>query len=166
MKSRRKLVICGASPIARAILNAARSLDVQTVAATCPEDSAKMADADHLITGFDLSPETLTERDAIIVATQGKQDRAALRAALSSAAGYKGMVCSRKKLAKLKADLTQENVDLKQAFSVLHAPAGLDIGAIEPEEIGLAVLCEIIADWRRRQAANPGITPELTRMSI
>jgi len=35
------------------------------------------------------------------------------------------------------------------SFSDLHAPAGLHIGAIGPEEIAMAVMCEILAHHRQ-----------------
>jgi xanthine dehydrogenase accessory factor len=34
---------------------------------------------------------------------------------------------------------------LKEAFSKLHAPVGLDIGAETPEEIAISVAAEMIA---------------------
>ncbi|MBE9558468.1 MAG: XdhC family protein, partial [Proteobacteria bacterium] len=39
----------------------------------------------------------------------------------------------------------------------LKAPAGLDIGAIEPEEIALSIMSEIVA---RRRAAMRGVAEE------
>ncbi len=149
MKAARTLVICGASPIAQSILSVARAMDARIVVAALAEDHARMPGATSYIDGFDIAE--LQEQDAIIVATQGKRDRDALRATLGSGAGYKGMVCSRKKLARLKQDLLDENGALQPAFDMLHAPAGLNIGAIEPEEIGLSVVTEIVAHRRRDQ---------------
>lgn len=34
---------------------------------------------------------------------------------------------------------------------MLHSPAGLDIGAVTPEEIALSILAEIVAVRRRGQ---------------
>ncbi|MEH6475223.1 MAG: XdhC/CoxI family protein [Sneathiella sp.] len=152
MKAARTLVICGASPIAQSILAVASSLDADVVVAALLEDHDKMPGAALYLDGFDLGELDLQNQDAVIVATQGKRDRDALRSMMGSNAGYKGMVCSRKKLAKLKEALLVENGSLKPTFDELYAPAGLDIGAIEPEEIGLAVVSEIVA--HRRQAAS------------
>lgn len=153
MRAPRTLLICGASPIAQAILNVAGGLGSRVVVACLNDDRSKMAGADAYIDGFDLASLPLTPGDAAIVATQGKRDRDALRGILESGAGYKGMVCSRKKLSKLSTDLLAENASLSGAFGVLHAPAGLDIGAIEPEEIAVAVAAEIVAHRRRQSAA-------------
>ncbi|MEO1248457.1 MAG: XdhC family protein [Pseudomonadota bacterium] len=153
MRAPRTLLICGASPIAQAILNVASGLGARIVVACLPGDREKMKGADAYLDGFEVDSITLTEGDGAIIATQGKRDRDALRAVLQSGAGYKGMVCSRKKLAKLTTDLTAENASLAPSFKTLHAPAGLNIGAIEPEEIAVAVAAEIVA-FRRNQSVS------------
>jgi len=153
MTSPQKLVICGASPIAQAVLAAAKCLDVRIVVAALADDHEKMPGAAQYINGFDLNSLSLMPRDSVIVTTQGKRDRDALRSAIASDCGYKGMVCSRKKLTRLKDDILGEDTAFKPSFETLHAPAGLNIGAIGPEEIGLSVICEIIA-YHRAQEAN------------
>jgi len=153
MRAPRSLVICGASPIAQAILAVAAGLGLRSVVAAAAEDHEKMPGAQVYMDGFDFSGLQLTEKDAAIVATQGKRDRDALRAVLLGATGYKGMVCSRKKLAKLTEELVGEDGRFTARFETLHAPAGLDIGAIEPEEIALAVVAEIVAERRKTATA-------------
>ena len=86
-----------------------------------------------------------------MVATQGRRDREALKAALLSPAGYVGMVGSRAKIKKLLAQLADVPEALRRR---LHGPAGLDIGAIDPEEIALSILSEIVQDRRRPQRAT------------
>ncbi|MCR9215492.1 MAG: XdhC family protein [Proteobacteria bacterium] len=149
MKASRILLICGASPIAQAILSVAQCLDAHLIVAASKEDHEKMPGAALYLEGFDIEELNLGDQDAAIVATQGKRDRDALRSVVGSGAGYKGMVCSRRKLANLTAELLAENVALKSQFKDLYAPAGLNIGAIEPEEIGLSVITEIIAHRRQ-----------------
>ncbi|MEP4191833.1 MAG: XdhC family protein, partial [Sneathiella sp.] len=166
MKTARKLLICGASPIAQAILTIAKSMDVHTIVAAQLTDHDRMVGADDYLTDFDISGIELSSNDAVIVATQGKRDIDALNTALKSSAGYKGMVCSRKKLARLKEDLTATDTGLLCAFEELHAPAGLNIGAIEPEEIGLAVVCEIIAKWRSDHTAAGGLADYSTELVL
>ena len=158
MKAARILLICGASPIAQAILSVAQCLDAHLIVAASVEDHEKMPGAAAYLDGFDLDALTLDVQDAAIVATQGKRDRDALRAVIGSGAGYKGMVCSRRKLGILKEGLLAENRHLRAGFDALYAPAGLNIGAIEPEEIGLAVITEIIA--HRRQQSDRQKQPQ------
>ncbi|MGP1396291.1 MAG: XdhC family protein [Inquilinaceae bacterium] len=155
MAAARTLLICGASPIAQAIVRFAADLGYRVTVAALAEDHAKIPGASSYLDVFDVARFALTPADAAIVATQGKRDRDALRAVLLSDAGYKGMVCSRRKLAKLSGDLIAEDRDLEGALASLHAPAGLPIGAIEPEEIALAVVGEIVAHRRGTASARP-----------
>ena len=149
MQAPPRLLICGASPIAQAVLMMAKTLGHRIIVATLADDHEKMVGATAYIDGFDIDKLNLTSIDSAIIMTQGKRDGEALRAVIKSNAGYKGMVCSRKKLKKLKDQLLGEREDLRVGFEQLHAPAGLHIGAIGPEEIAMAVMCEIIAHHRQ-----------------
>lgn len=82
-----------------------------------------------------------------VVATQGRGDAAALAAALATRAGYTAFVGSRAKTAALSARLRAEGHDPDR----LIAPAGLDIGAISPEEIALSILAQMVAHRRHGQ---------------
>ncbi|MHB1104181.1 MAG: XdhC family protein [Devosia sp.] len=158
----RRLVVCGASPVALAILELVRPLGYRVVVAAAADDLARIPGAAGYIEGFALADLELGNRDAVIVATQGKGDRDALRSALQSGAGYVGMVCSRKKLDGLRSRLLEEAPELAPAFAALHAPAGLDIGAEGPEEIALSVLAEIVAHHRLAGARDTAIVRHMT----
>lgn len=145
----RTLLICGASPIAQAMLPLASGLGYRVVVAAVPEDHAKMPGAAKYLDDFQIDDLELGSNDAAIVTTQGKRDRDALRAIINSQAGYIGMVCSRKKLASIKDALVVEAPSMARSFENLHAPAGLHIGAVGPEELAMAVVCEIIAHHRQ-----------------
>ena len=147
MRQGARLVVCGASPVAVTLTKLAATMGYHTIAAALAEDHDKIADADRTLAGFDLSGLDLSERDAVVVATQGKRDREALTQALVSGAGYVGMVGSRRKIATL---LDQLGTDVPAtAKAALHGPAGLDIGAIDPEEIALSIIGEIVMERRR-----------------
>jgi len=147
MKQHMRLVICGSSPVADALARLAHAMGYQTIAAGA--SNRPEAEPPHQsIQGFDLAPLRLDQQDAIVVATQGQQDRPALEAALRSPAHYVGMVGSRRKITAL---LDQLDDDIPKARKQdLHGPAGLDLGAIDPEEIALSILGEIIQDKRQR----------------
>ncbi len=143
MLPRPQLVICGSSPVAVAIADLGRKTGFAvTVCAPLPEQAA-FADAERRIEHYTLSVDEPGER-FIVVSTQGRGDEAALQAALSVSAGYVAFVGSRKKAAALKAALTARGVDAEQ-LARLKAPAGLDLGAITPDEIALSILAEIVA---------------------
>ena len=61
------------------------------------------------------------------------------------------MVGSRKKVSHLKKQI--ENDVSAERLADLRGPAGMDIGAIAPEEIALSIVAEIVA-FRRRQTAS------------
>ena len=87
----------------------------------------------------------------VIIATQGKRDREALTAALNSEAKYVALVGSRRKAQTLASTLLEQGVS-EERLARLSAPAGLDINAIEPMEIALSILGEIVA--LRRQSSR------------
>ena len=141
------LVICGASPVAAALLRLAQAMDCRIIVAAPGELHGDIPGAQSYLDGFGLETIALEPRDAVIVVTQGRRDREALAAALRSPARYVGMVGSRRKIAKLRDSLSGEIP--AERLAQLHGPAGLDIGAIEPEEIALSILGEIVRERRR-----------------
>jgi len=152
MLPRPQLVVCGGSPVALAIADlAARSGFAVTVAAL-GEDLVNFAEADRRIEGFDLEQAGEGER-FVVVATQGKRDLEALRAAVGSDAGYVAFVGSRRKAERLSGRMRDEGFDAQQVAR-LRAPAGLDIGAITPEEIALSIIAEVV-ELRRRGSRSP-----------
>lgn len=144
------LIIMGASSAALALSDLGRRLGFWVTVAAPAADLAGFNAADEVLEGFDVADESRCEGAFIVVATQGKRDRDALRAALSSDAAYVAFIGSRRKAEKLKADLLGEGMAAEK-LDALHSPAGLDIGAVTPDEIALSILAEIIQV--RRQAA-------------
>lgn len=71
-------------------------------------------------------------------------DRAALKAALPSAAAYVGLLGARRRLAGRLAELQAEGMP-EAALARLHAPIGLDIGGKAPFEVAVSVIGEITA---------------------
>jgi len=77
----------------------------------------------------------------------------AVRAALGAEASYKAFVGSRRKMAALRAELVADGLS-PDAIDAIKAPAGLDIGAITPEEIALSILSEIVTLRRKAQRSQ------------
>jgi xanthine dehydrogenase accessory factor len=73
-----------------------------------------------------------------------------LRVALSGSAGYVGSMGSRRTTARKRERLLAAGVD-EETVARLHAPIGLDIAAVTPQEIAVAVLGEIVAVRRGSQ---------------
>ena len=88
----------------------------------------------------------------LVVVTRGhRDDMRVLRLALGTPARYIAMVGSKRKVIAVVKELEKEGIMLG-ATERLHAPMGLDIGAVSPEEIAVAVVAEMIAV--RRGAAS------------
>ncbi len=151
---RPSLIVAGASGTARALRALGRNAGFTVTAAALAEDLEGIAEADETLTGFELSRSPRAATSFIVVATQGKRDREALEAALRCGAPYVAFIGSRKKAADLKAQLAGRGI-AAQRLEALRAPAGLDIGAVTPEEIALSVLSEIVRE--RRKIAPVGL---------
>ncbi len=146
------LIVMGASSVAHALCDLGRRMGFWVTVAALADDLPAFKAADETIEGFDFADETRMEGAFVVVATQGKRDRDALRGAVSSDAAYVAFIGSRRKAEKLKADLLAEGMAVEN-LDALHSPAGLDIGAVTPDEIALSILAEIV---QQRRKADPG----------
>jgi xanthine dehydrogenase accessory factor len=143
------LVVLGASPVALSLAAQARQLGYHVTLAAPAADLAAVPDADIVVDGFE--PRYLNNaRRFVVVSTQGKGDEAALKQALAIEAVYHAFVGSKRKMAALRDRLIAVGLD-PAAIDRVKAPAGLDLGAITPEEIAMSILAEITVERRRGQ---------------
>ena len=143
------LVILGASPVALSLATQARGLGYHVTIAAPASDLPEATDADARLDGFALGELNEAKR-FVVVSTQGKGDEAALRSAVATPAAYHAFVGSRRKMAALREKLIGEGIEAA-ALDRVKAPAGLDLGAITPEEIAMSILAEITVERRRGQ---------------
>ena len=146
------LIILGASPVALSLAAQARQLGYHVTLAAPASDLLAPPEVDMLIDSFSLG-ELHEAKRFVVVSTQGKGDEAALRAAVATEAAYHAFVGSRRKMAALREKLVAAGVEAA-AIDRVKAPAGLDLGAITPEEIAMSILAEITVE-RRRGQRNP-----------
>ena len=91
----------------------------------------------------------------LVIVTRGhRDDMRVLRWAVQTAARYIGMIGSKRKAIAIFRELTKEGLSA-DLFERVHAPVGLDIGAITPEEIAVAITAELIAARRRVERDLP-----------
>jgi len=146
---RPSLVILGASPVALSLAAQARQLGYHVTVAAPAADFTAEPDAHVIVDGF--ASRYLNEaRRFVVVSTQGKGDEAALRQAIAIDAEYRAFVGSRRKMMALREKLIAAGVN-DTAIDRVKAPAGLDLGAITPEEIAMSILAEITVERRRGQ---------------
>ena len=150
---RPQIVVCGSSPVAVAIADLARRTGYAVTACAPAGEQSAFSEVDRRIEGYAL-PVSEEGQRFVVISTQGRGDEAALRSALASESDYIAFVGSRKKAAALKAALATDGLDPARLAAV-KAPAGLDLGAITPEEIAVSILAEIIARRRRPRPDLP-----------
>jgi xanthine dehydrogenase accessory factor len=81
----------------------------------------------------------------LVIVTRGhRDDMRVLRWAVDTPARYIGMIGSQRKVIAIYKQLEQEGISPDKLARV-YAPVGLDIGAITPEEIAIAIAAEMIA---------------------
>jgi len=125
------LVLVGHGPVIETLATLAESAGYGV--ATLPGDAIGAA-----LRGLALGPDS-----SVVVATHGELDEDALAQVLATPAGYVSLVASRKRAASILATLHDRGVP-QERLARLKAPAGLDIGAVSPEEIAVSILAEII----------------------
>jgi len=129
------LVLVGHGPVIETLAVLGRTADYSVVALS--DDAVKDG----------LAQRALTPRAAVVVATHAASDEEALMQVLATAAGYVSLVASRRRAATILDSLTRRGVP-PEHLSRLKAPAGLDIGAVTPQEIAVSILAEIIHHQR------------------
>jgi xanthine dehydrogenase accessory factor len=91
----------------------------------------------------------------IVIVTRGHHDdMRCLRWAVQTQARYIGMIGSRRKTIAIYKELMSEGIPA-HLFRRVHAPVGLDIGAVTPEEIAVSITAELIAIRRHAERAQP-----------
>lgn len=97
----------------------------------------------------------LTPSTFVVVATHGDSDEEALARVLASDAGWVSLVASRRRAAAVVERLKQRGLSAER-LGALKAPAGLDIGAVTPEEIAVSILAELVQCRRSPKLTNAG----------
>jgi xanthine dehydrogenase accessory factor len=149
----RALVIFGAEQDAVPLVRPARSLGwhvtvIDTRARKATKERFKEADEVVLCRAEDVAARvSLTENTAIVVMTHNYLDDVELlRALLPSPVCYLGVLGPKQRTSKLLEEIGADCFGLADSqFAGLHSPIGMDIGAETPEEIALAIICEIKA---------------------
>lgn len=95
------------------------------------------------------------ESSYIVIVTRGhRDDMRMLRWAVQTQAGYVGMIGSKRKAITIFKELQAEGLPA-HLFDRVHAPVGLDIGAITPEEIAVSITAELVAKRRKVERDLP-----------
>ena len=158
-----RLVICGAGHVGTALAKLGSFLGYHT---TLIDDRAEFVSRDRfpdqqieLIVADHWSDAV---RDAIsngkgvsiAVVTRGhNEDEQCMRAISNVAVDYVGLIGSKRRTNIVIANLRQSGVPEERLKSI-RAPIGLDIGAVTPEEVALAIIAEIVAEHHGRKGQS------------
>lgn len=146
-----ELIVCGGGHVGQAVAIAGRFLDFNV---TVIDDRADFASrekfpderirliADDFVAA--LRSLRITPATHIVIVTRGhRHDEICLQEVIGSTARYIGMIGSRRRTTTIRERLKREGV-APELLRQVHAPIGLDINALTPEEIALAILAEIV----------------------
>ena len=152
-----RLVICGAGHVGASLARLAAFTGYQT---TLLDDRAEFLKRERfpeeqieLLVAHDWSSAVLEAVGngrgvSVAVVTRGhNEDEQCMHAAVRANPDYVGLIGSKRRTS-IVIDRLREARMTDEQLSRIHAPIGLDIGAVSPEEVALAILAEIITERR------------------
>ena len=157
-----KLLIVGAGHVGQALAALAASLQFQVSvlddrsdcasAERFPSAARYVADIEASLRDWPIDAQTY-----VVIVTRGhRHDGKALAAVIDSPAKYLGLIGSKRKVKTIFEDLLAQGAPLEKLLRV-HAPIGLEIGAVTVPEIAVSIAAELVAVRRGREgeAAQP-----------
>jgi xanthine dehydrogenase accessory factor len=144
------LLLMGAGHVNKAVSSLAATLDFRVYVLDDREEFANterfpeaegvfISDYEDGMVDFPVNNNTF-----VVVATRGHRfDDLALAAALRTPARYVGLLGSKRKTIMIFRNLETDET-LRERIKDVHAPVGLDIGAVSPEELAVSIMAEII----------------------
>lgn len=165
-----RLVICGAGHVGAALAKLASFIGYDTTliddraefleGGRFPEEQIRVVVAEDW--GTAVSEAIGSGRGvSVAVVTRGhNEDERCMQAVVPADPDYIGLIGSKRRTS-IVIDRLREKGATEAQLKKIHAPIGLDIGAISPEEVALAIIAEIVAvrrsatggslsEWRRR----------------
>src|SRR3984893_7942065 len=103
----------------------------------------------------------INETSYIVIVTRGhRDDMRVLRWAVDTQARYIAMIGSKRKVINVVKELETDGIP-RERMERIHAPMGLEIGAVSPEEIAISVVAEMIAVRRNAESGWRAISKSL-----
>jgi xanthine dehydrogenase accessory factor len=153
------LCLFGAGHVAQPLARMAKSAGFRVEVA---DDRVKFANRDRfpdadlvIVEDFATAAQRMTlgpNTYAIVVTRGHRGDEEALAGCLGKGLRFLGLLASRPKFVHIASALEERGVS-PEALAAIHAPLGLQLGAVTPEEIAVSILAEMIAV---RRGVAPG----------
>ncbi|WKZ38207.1 MAG: XdhC family protein [Anaerolineales bacterium] len=144
------LVVIGAGHVGKAVVHLAKWLGFRVAvcddrAEFCTPEATPGADAYHPVTMDKLIDHIqIDKRTSLILTTRGSNvDAAGLAPLLDSAAGYIGVIGSKRRWATTVKALKEKGVS-EERIAKVHSPMGIELQAETPEEIAVSILAEVM----------------------
>ena len=141
-----KLVIYGNTPTVSVLAKMGQLLDYEVYALAPGIFELDLPDGVKKMEEFSI----IEGQCVAVVATQGNGDLQALKAATASKPEFLSLIASKKKTNTLLEQLKKDGIN-KDIIDSIKFPAGLDIGAITPQEIAVSIIAELV---KKKRAAT------------
>jgi xanthine dehydrogenase accessory factor len=169
---RTTLLIVGGGHVGQAVARLAAEVDFETWVLDDRERYAsreRFPSARRLMLGDigqtlrELAQRDINSSTFCLIVTRGHaHDEEALYHLAPTAAGYVGMIGSKRKIKLIYEDLVAKGIS-EEVLAKVHAPLGLEIGSQTVAEIAISIVAELIAcrnlgttDFPRRERVQPG----------
>ena len=134
-----KLVIYGSTPAVEALAKMGEILDYEIYALAPGISEIDLPDGVIKMEEFS----AIEGQCVAVVAAQGEGDLRALKAAIASKPEFLSLIASKKKSKSLLKQLANDGIRQDEIDSIKF-PAGLDIGAVTPQEIAVSIIAELV----------------------
>jgi len=148
---RHQLVIVGREPVGIALAKMGKLLNFGVTIVDPLLRTAEAPEADGVLDSLDFSRLPAAFSRYVVVASRGKFDEEAVEQALHSNSTYVALVAGKRRTQEIHRSLQARGEPSENLLRV-RAPAGLDIGAVTPEEIALSIMAEIVSLVRKKTA--------------
>lgn len=142
-----QFVVVGHDAVAAALARLARLLEFRVVLVD-PFVDAHDAPGVSILRVLDLSRLSQSDETFVVVASRGQFDEEALEQALNINAFYIALLANKRRAEEIRMSFREKGIT-EEKLAQIHAPAGLDIGAITPAEIALSIMAEAVSKRRK-----------------
>ena len=154
---RPELLVIGETPVAQALARFGALLDFTVCVSDPAATRERFPEADTFCADLEAVRTRISPRSYVVVATQGAYDEEALAAFIETSAGYLGLVASGKRAATIFQYLRDKGVQ-PELLQRVKCPAGVQLGAVTPPEIGFSIMAEILQLRRSHKAVGEART--------
>jgi xanthine dehydrogenase accessory factor len=143
-----QLLVIGTMPVARTLMQIGQVMHYRVIAVDPEKTGVELPHARTVLDNLGAVLEHIRPQTYVVVASHGNYDEAALQHVLQAKPHYVGLVASRKRYESVVEYLKSQGLT-DADIAPLKAPAGLDIGAEQADEIALSIMAEIVEHHRR-----------------